>query len=342
MTKTTDSWGHRFQSGLLLGEIIVVIGFVALADFIVLSVSFPPVRAVFGLPLLLFLPGYALLSVLFPSRRFRTRYGALDVFSSGIDSVERFALSFGVSLALLPPIGLALWALSPHGFGVRVLIGVLSAEIGLGMLYGMYRRIQLPRNQRYRLPVDRWLSELWTDGITGGLFGATMNVVLALSVIAAVVALGYGVLVPHGSEAYTGVSILDSSDGDPTFVNDSGTVTSGDQLALSVSNHEGRTITYTIVVVVEHIEDDGQQMTVRSSEELQRLETTVGAGETRHVNHTVSPPTEESNLRLRYLVYKDEPPTIPTAANAYRTVYFWLTDPAETTQRAVDPDTRRE
>lgn len=339
MTNTTDSWGHRFQIGLLVGEVVVVLVFVAVAAFTVFSVSFPPARAVVGLPLLVFLPGYALLTVLFPSRRFQTRYGALDAFSSGIDGVERVALSLGVSLALLPVIGLALWTLSPHGFGVRVLVGVLSAEIGIGMIYGAYRRIQLPRSQRYRLPVDRWLSRLWNDGVTGGLFGATMNVVLALSVVAAVVALGYGVLVPHESETYTGVSILSDDDGELTFVNNS-TATDG-ELTLSIENHEGRTITYTIVVVVERIGHDGQRMVVRSSEELQRLETTVEAGETRRVNHTVSPPTEEANLRLRYLVYKDGAPAIPTADNAYRTAYFWLTD-SEETQRIASQDARKE
>lgn len=339
MTNTTDSWGHRFQIGLLVGEVVVVLVFVAVAAFTVLSVSFPPARAVVGLPLLVFLPGYALLTVLFPSRRFQTRYGALDAFSSGIDGVERVALSLGVSLALLPVIGLALWTLSPHGFGVRVLVGVLSAEIGLGMIYGAYRRIQLPRSQRYRLPVDRWLSRLWSDGVTGGLFGATMNVVLALSVVAAVVALGYGVLVPHESETYTGVSILSDDDGELTFVNNSSAADG--ELTLSIENHEGRTITYTIVVVVERIGHDGQRMVVRSSEELQRLETTVEAGETKRVNHTVSPPTEEANLRLRYLVYKDGPPAIPTADNAYRTAYFWLTD-TEETQRIASQDARKE
>lgn len=339
MTNTTDSWGHRFQIGLLVGEVVVVLVFVAVAAFTVLSVSFPPARAVVGLPLLVFLPGYALLTVLFPSRRFQTRYGALDAFSSGIDGVERVALSLGVSLALLPVISLALWTLSPHGFGVRVLVGVLSAEIGLGMIYGAYRRIQLPRSQRYRLPVDRWLSRLWSDGVTGGLFGATMNVVLALSVVAAVVALGYGVLVPHESETYTGVSILSDDDGELTFVNNSSAADG--ELTLSIENHEGRTITYTIVVVVERIGHDGQRMVVRSSEELQRLETTVEAGETKRVNHTVSPPTEEANLRLRYLVYKDGPPAIPTADNAYRTAYFWLTD-TEETQRIASQDARKE
>lgn len=325
MTNTTESW-DRLQAGLVIGEVIVMLGFVLLADFVVVSIPSSPARAAVGLPLLLFLPGYALLTVVFPSRRFRTRYGALDVFSSGIDGVERVGLSFGISLALLPLLGLVLWTLSPSGFGVRVLVGVLSATTGLGMICGAYRRLRLPVNQRYRVPVDRWLSGLWTDGVTGGLFGTTLNVVLVLSVIAAVVALGVGILVPHESETYTSVSMLASSEDGLSFVDNSTAITSGDQLTLSIANHEAQTTTYTIVVVVERISNNGTG--VHSSQELKRLQTTVKPGETSYVNHTVSPPTEASNLRLRYLVYKDEPPKIPTAANAYRTVFFWLTEPS--------------
>lgn len=326
MTNTTSSGNDRLQAGLLVAEVIVVLGVVLCADYVVLSVSSPPVRAVVGLPLLLFLPGYALLSVVFPSRRFRTRYGALDVFSSGIDGVERAGLSFGVSLALVPLLGLVLWTLSPHGFGVRVLVGALSAFVGLGMIYGAYRRFRLPSNQRYRVPVDRWLSQLWTDGVTGGLFGIALNVVLALSVVAAVAAVGAGILVPNESEASTGVSMLAPSDDGLSFVTNATTITSNDQLTLSIANHEGRTTTYTIVVVVERISSNGSG--VRSSQELKRLQTTVETGDTSHVNHTVTPPTVASNLRLRYLVYKDDPPKIPTATNAYRTVFFWLTEPS--------------
>ncbi|RRJ33662.1 DUF1616 domain-containing protein [Halocatena pleomorpha] len=329
MTNTTDSWNHRIQIGLVLGEVIAVIGFVAAADFAVLS--FPlPARVAVGLPLLFFFPGYALLSVLFPSSQFRTRYGALDAFSSGIDGIERAALSFGVSLALLPLIGLVLWTLSPVGFGVRVLLGVLSVEIGLGMIYGAYRRIKLPHNQRYRLPVDRWLSGLWSDSVDKGVLGTAMNLLLVLSVVAAVVALGYGVLVPNEAETSTGVSILTPSGGELTFVTNSTAVTAGDRLTLSITNREERTVTYTTVVVVQQIDYDGQRTNVRSSQELQRLQTTVRAGATSRVNHTVTPSGRGSNLRLRYLVYKGEPPAVPTAANAYRTVYIGLTDPGPT------------
>ena len=48
-----------------------------------------PIRIILGLPLVLFLPGYALIATLFPRK---------DDF----DGIERIALSFGLSIAISP------------------------------------------------------------------------------------------------------------------------------------------------------------------------------------------------------------------------------------------------
>jgi len=47
-------------------------------------------RKVIGLPFILFFPGYALISFLFPEKK-------------DLDVIERFALSFGISIATTPP-----------------------------------------------------------------------------------------------------------------------------------------------------------------------------------------------------------------------------------------------
>ncbi len=54
-----------------------------------------PVRVVLGLVLVLFLPGYSLIAALFPRR-------------GDLDGIERIALSFGLSIAVVPLIGLGL------------------------------------------------------------------------------------------------------------------------------------------------------------------------------------------------------------------------------------------
>ncbi|MCK4222104.1 MAG: DUF1616 domain-containing protein, partial [Dehalococcoidia bacterium] len=54
-----------------------------------------PLRIVLGLPFLLFSPGYALIAALFPKK-------------GSLDGIERIALSFGLSIAVVPLIGLIL------------------------------------------------------------------------------------------------------------------------------------------------------------------------------------------------------------------------------------------
>jgi uncharacterized membrane protein len=48
-----------------------------------------PIRIILGLPLVLFLPGYSLIAVLFPRK-------------DDLDAIERIALSFGLSSAITP------------------------------------------------------------------------------------------------------------------------------------------------------------------------------------------------------------------------------------------------
>ncbi|PKL59145.1 MAG: hypothetical protein CVV33_09340, partial [Methanomicrobiales archaeon HGW-Methanomicrobiales-4] len=63
-----------------------------------------PVRVVFALPVVLFIPGYALIAALFPG-------------NEEIDIIERVALSFGLSIAVVPLIGLGL---NYTPFGIRL------------------------------------------------------------------------------------------------------------------------------------------------------------------------------------------------------------------------------
>ncbi|KAF5438102.1 putative membrane protein [Candidatus Methanophagaceae archaeon] len=71
-----------------------------------------PVRIILGLPLVLFLPGYALIAALFPRK-------------DDLDGIERVALSFGLSIAITPLLGLAL-NYTPFGIRLSPVLTVLS------------------------------------------------------------------------------------------------------------------------------------------------------------------------------------------------------------------------
>ena len=70
-----------------------ILGFLLI--FIIALFPSSVLRIILGLPFILFLPGYTLTAALFPRR-------------TDLGSIERVALSFGLSIAVVPLIGLIL------------------------------------------------------------------------------------------------------------------------------------------------------------------------------------------------------------------------------------------
>jgi len=80
----------RIKNELLLIDLLSAI--------LIVIISFTPLktlRIILGLPFILFFPGYTLICALFPKR-------------TQLDTIERVALSFGLSIAVVPLIGLIL------------------------------------------------------------------------------------------------------------------------------------------------------------------------------------------------------------------------------------------
>jgi len=131
--KLESGWDYMFTvtlSGWLWGTI----GLTLLA---VLSVGLVPdlfpinaVRWVLGSIFVLCLPGYAMIQLLFPHR------------TSELDGLERFALSVGLSLALVPMIGLVL-NYTPWGIRLGPVVASLSAFTVLCGVAGAVRGYRL-------------------------------------------------------------------------------------------------------------------------------------------------------------------------------------------------------
>ena len=99
-----------------------------------------PVRIILGLPLVLFLSGYALIAALF-------------IRKDDLDGIERIALSFGLSIAITPLLGLAL-NYTPFGIRLTPILIVLSV-FTIALALGAYvRRSRIPKE-------DRFIIEFW-------------------------------------------------------------------------------------------------------------------------------------------------------------------------------------
>ena len=94
-----------------------------------------PVRIILGLPLVLFLPGYSLIATLFPRK-------------DDLDGIERIALSFGLSIAISPLLGLAL-NYTPFGIRLSPILIVLSVFTISLAICAWVRRSRIPEGDRF-------------------------------------------------------------------------------------------------------------------------------------------------------------------------------------------------
>jgi len=118
------------------------------------------VRIILGLLLVLFLPGYSLIAALFLAK-------------DDLDGIERIALSFGLSIAVVPLLGLAL-NYTPFGIRLVPILVVLSMfTISLAVV-ACVRRLGLPEGERFVVVVDGWGQWLGCggDGSDGGRSGS--------------------------------------------------------------------------------------------------------------------------------------------------------------------------
>ena len=106
-----------------------------------------PVRVLLGLLLVLFLPGYSLVAALFPRR-------------GDLDGIERIALSFGLSIAVVPLIAPGL---NYTQYGIR-LVPVL---LGLSLFTILLALIAYVR-RAWVSEAERFVVEGWGLGRGGG------------------------------------------------------------------------------------------------------------------------------------------------------------------------------
>jgi uncharacterized membrane protein len=113
------------------------------------SILLSALRIPLGLAFVLFIPGYSLQAALFPSQ-------------SELDWPERLALSFGLSLAVIPLIALLLDNLS-WGISLRPVViaeGFITATCSLGAIL---RRSRLPEPGRQRPVISIHVRGWWTS-----------------------------------------------------------------------------------------------------------------------------------------------------------------------------------
>ena len=152
--------------------------------------SIGALRIILGLPFVLFFPGYTLIAALFPGR-------------GDLEGIERVALSFGLSIAVVPLLGLGL-NYTPWGIHLAPILITLLVFIAGTSALAFYRRNKLPVEMRFYptfefdLPLLKEFSKI----------DKVLSVFLAAAIVFALGSIVYVVVTPKTGERFTEFYIL--------------------------------------------------------------------------------------------------------------------------------------
>ncbi len=280
-------------------DLPIVAALVLLTDLFILipELAATPIRTVLGLPMVLFLPGYALIAALFPSK-------------DDLDGIERLALGFGLSIAVVPLIGLGL-NYTPWGIRLIPILVSLSVFTLFMCVVAVYRRAQLPSEKAFSVSPGEVYESLKApvSSQPESRLDRILTIILVISVLASVVALAYVVVSPKQGEKFTEFYIL-GMDGKADNYTTHFTLGDDGQVIVGVVNHEYERAKYTMDIRL-----NNDSLSIPSNVKSFSLE--HNATWERPVVFT--PNSVGNNMKLEFLLYKNDNLTVP-----YRDLHLWV------------------
>lgn len=253
-----------------------------------------PIEWVLAVPFLIFLPGYAIISVLFPEPPTEPSDDQPNPGSTP-DWIVRVALSLVLSAVIVAVIGVVIdWTATIRLAPAVVAIGTVTL-LGVGIT--ALRRARRVPEQRF----DLFGGERPSFDI------GMQTVTLALAVLLLIGAVTFVAAAPIQQEAYSEAYLLaENDDGELVAEEYPTTFVGGEEqsLFLGLENNEYRPVTYNVVVVVQQV-DNG---TVTVQQRLSRSEVELVHGEDTVIENQLAPRLTGDDLRLQFQVYKDVDP----------------------------------
>jgi len=303
---------------------------IAVAVVVGAGVESQILRALLLLPMVLLLPGYALISTLYPDARTSdgsAGSGAGWWRSPALRPVGRTALAVGTSVGIVALLALVVNA-TPYPLRVTPLLPLLGGITVALSFVAMFVRLALPPERRFEPPgvstMSAGIRRYFTSGTDSlrvstpreatSWRGVFSNVLLFAGVLSLVASAAYATTLPTSDQTFTEFHLLSP--------NENGTLTAENlpreynrgvprEVHVMIGNREGTTLEYTTVATF-----DGR--------EVDRFDTVVGRGETVRVRRQIElDRTGES--RLVFLLYRGSVPANPRPGNAYRMVRLSVT-----------------
>ena len=311
-----------------------------------------------GLPLVLFIPGYTLVAALFPAGRGLSNSGDeqraesndhmntadetlfSDTRDYTINGIERVALSFVLNIVIVSSFWLGLRFMSLETQLMSVIIMTAGFTL-LSAAVATQRRLSLPDDKQFSVAYSKWIDLgrrrlFHPDSHTD----QALNVLLIISVLLIIGSVGYAVAVPPQDGFSEFYLLTENEDGALVAEGYPSEFIGGESksVTLGITNNEHESTKYIVIAEIQRVEtvesraqattnpsvDDSIETKIIDRERLGRLTTTLDHEETMHQSHELNPRMTGENLRIQYLLFKDELPANPTRENAYRSLRLWV------------------
>lgn len=280
-------------------DLFLIVSHLILTNIFLLvpALNYHSFRIVLSLTMLLFSPGYALIAALFPAK-------------SDLEGTERLILSFGLSIAVVPLIGL--W-LNFTTWGIRLLPTLISLSIFILVMCGIayLRRSKLSETEVFEIPFKNAVLSLKAELLKkpGSKVDRALTVFLIFSIFLSVTTFFYVIVTPKEGEQFSEFYILGPEGVAENYPSEYVFREKG-TFIVGIVNHEHRPMNYTMEVRLEN----------KSLPLLENLrQVTLAHNETWEEPVTVTPPFEGTDMRLEFLLFNETDKTKP-----YRSLHLWI------------------
>jgi uncharacterized membrane protein len=246
------------------------------------------VRIVLSFLLVFFTCGYSFTAALFPRK-------------DDLDGIERVTLSFGLSIVIVPLLGLIL-NYTPFGIRLIPMLIALSVFTISFSLFAWIRRMKLSPEERFSVPFEKLLK----TNLGQSVLDKVLSILLIASIVIACIALVYVAVTPKTGEKFTEFYILGPNRMASSYPTDIEVGEEG-KVIIGVVNHEYENVTYRIVVRF-----DNDTIAIIDNIKLTH-------GEKWELNFIFKPEKIGENIKLEFILYReglDEP---------YRILHLWIT-----------------
>jgi len=252
-------------------------------------------RIIFAWTMVLFLPGYVLMAFLFTQKK-------------DLDLIERIALSFGLSAAITPVLGLIL-NFTPFGIRLLPIVVILSIFIILLSFLAHIKLKNIPMHAKYNENFNFRNIYLHTLGnIKSPEAGPDriLFIIMILSVVFCIFTLIFVITVPKQGERFTEFYIL-NKDGNANWYPTNLSVGEEGIVNINIVSHEHEISEYNLLIQTDNETLNEEKISINHNETWRRNFTFIAG--------------KGSNKKLKFLLYKDN--------ELYRNLHLWINDKDE-------------